>query len=936
MLGRAYAVETGIPYALFSDALLPLLRKLEPGALSVLTRGGTAELAYLFPAIAGPGDRERAAAAVDPSELKARLLWNFTQFLCRLAARQPLCIVLENLQWADVSSLELLHFVARQIPSHPIALLTSYNDAERDSNPVLRTTEQSLISLGVAVHRRLGPLSHADVGQMLEERFGANGSALRQFTALLYGWTRGNPFFVEETLKWLVESGVLRQEDGRWVGWDIESLQLPPTVRDAVAARMDRLSSPARDIANLAAVVGTRLTFEQLAALSPLPESALADALDELGNHRVLEEVQGPEGQAYDFAHPILQQVSYGALGAARARLLHASVAEALESYYGKHAASHAGELAFHFTRSSTLAPKAILYLNQAGRTALASYANREAASYLASALQQMEQTEESAVERDEIIRNLARAKQRLGDYDEALVLWATARDSAVARGDHEALAMIEYRMGLACFWSGRFDEALAHYASGLEAAERQSDRAGVVRLHLAKAICLQELGRLDAAKEEVESALFAAEQTGSDALLARAHRALLLLYAWTGPADVALSHGKKAIAFAEAAGERMLEWTAHWGMGLLAGLTGNGPEVIAHIHQCERIEEQLRSPLLPLWTAELSLQYASWVGEWDAGLATGERTIALARSLRQRTLLPRLLVWTGLIYLWRHDLERARSYFDEAWDLSGAGTATEHRVDVQTVVPAHMGLATYHLETDNYADAIRIGEAGLELADKLGYVAWTLQWLLPVVGEAALWKRDFRRAEAHSARMRRDGRRLSNPVALAMADACDGMLFLFRDASVEKSIPLLRAAISAFEAIPLPDAASRARRVLAGAMKHAGDREGAMRELRIAHDVFARLGAAGELDSVRNELRQLGARLPARTVATGMAGLTGRELEIARMVAQRKSNREIGTALDISARTVSTHLSNIFAKVGVGSRGELADFIRANSLAAE
>jgi DNA-binding CsgD family transcriptional regulator len=243
------------------------------------------------------------------------------------------------------------------------------------------------------------------------------------------------------------------------------------------------------------------------------------------------------------------------------------------------------------------------------------------------------------------------------------------------------------------------------------------------------------------------------------------------------------------------------------------------------------------------------------------------------------------------------------------------------------------MGLAAYHLETDNFSEAIRIGEAGLALADKLGYVAWTLQWLLPVIGEAALWSRDFERTTRHCARMRSDGIKLSNPIAVAMADTGDGMMLLLRDANPAAAIPMLRSAIEALEGIPLPDVASRIRRALAQALAESGDRESALRELRAAHDVFARLGAAGELENVRNEIRKLGSRPPPRSTADGMGGLTGREIEIARMVASRKSNREIGEALDISARTVSTHLSNIFAKVGVASRGELADFIRENSL---
>jgi DNA-binding CsgD family transcriptional regulator/tetratricopeptide (TPR) repeat protein len=379
-----------------------------------------------------------------------------------------------------------------------------------------------------------------------------------------------------------------------------------------------------------------------------------------------------------------------------------------------------------------------------------------------------------------------------------------------------------------------------------------------------------------------------------------------------------------------------MLEWTAHWGLGVLAGLTGNAPDALDHIRECQRLEERLGSPLLPLWTAELSIQYSSWVGEWDNGLAIGERTIALARSLNQRTLLPRLLVWTGLIYLWRHDLARARDYFDEAWKLSEAGTATEQRIDVQTVVPAHMGLAAYHLETDNLSEAIRIGESGLELADKLGYIAWTVQWLLPVIGEAALWTRDFERAEKNCARMRRDGEKLGNPIAVAMAETGEGMLHLLRDSNPGAAIPLLQSAIATLEKIPLPDVASRIRRALSQAFKEAGDRESALKELRVAHETFAHLGAAGELENVRNEIRILGSRPPPRVSAEGMGGLTGRELEIARMVASRKSNREIGDALDISARTVSTHLSNIFAKLGVASRGELTDFIRDSSLEQE
>jgi DNA-binding CsgD family transcriptional regulator/tetratricopeptide (TPR) repeat protein len=948
-VGRSYPVETGVPYALFSDALLPLVRALEPATLSVLTRGGAAELGYLFPNLAGPSDRERASAGADPSEIKARLLWNFTQFLGRLSARQPLFIVLENLQWADASSLELLHFVARHIENQKIILLGTYNETERDSNAILRSTEQSLLGLGSLTVHKLRPLEQVDVEEIVERMFGVEKAATRHFSPMLYDWTRGNPFFVEETLKSLVDSGALSQKDGRWTGWEMQTLHLPSTIRDVVQARVERLSPNARTLANLAAVIGTRAEHDTLASVSGLPETEMIAAVEELLAQRVLAETGSidaihVDAIHYDFTHPLLQQVIYSELGQARARLLHATIAEALESLYGDAALDHADELALHYARahSQPLARKAVRYLYAAGRGAIEKYANREAANYLAAALEHLDKDPLiTDAPREEILTTLARTRQRLGEYDAAMQLWARARGEAAARGENGALADIDHRMGLACYWSGRYAEALAHYEAGLVEASASSDRSTTVRLRLAKGIALQDLGRLKEAQAEVEAALASAKEGGvrNDALLSRAHRALLLLYAWAGPLDLAREHGMQAIAHAEAAGQRMLAWTAHWGMTLLEGVCGDAQAFLKHLAASDRLAEQMHSLLLPLWSAELFVQYSSSVGEWDAAIETAERTIGLAKSLNQRVLLPRLYVWSGLIYLWRGSDHKAKEYFDEAWKLAGAEKAGslegagERALDVPSIIPAHLGMASYYLAKGHPKEAVRIGEAGLAIADRTGYIVWALQWLLPTVGEAALFARDFDRAAKHSARMRRDAGRFHHRLGLAYADGCDGLLARFRDGDPARAIELLQSSVEQLEAIPFPPQAAKIRRRLAGALVEVGDREGGMRELRKAHDVFARIGATVELDGTREEMRELGVRPPPKSATSGAAGLTGREMEIARMVATRKSNKEIGGALQISARTVSTHLSNIFLKLSVGSRGELADFVRQNGL---
>src|SRR4029077_12633736 len=179
------------------------------------------------------------------------------------------------------------------------------------------------------------------------------------------------------------------------------------------------------------------------------------------------------------------------------------------------------------------------------------------------------------------------------------------------------------------------------------------------------------------------------------------------------------------------------------------------------------------------------------------------ERTIASAKSLSQRTLLPRLYVWSGLIYLWRGSVEKAKEYFDLAWKLAGgekAGSlegAGERALDVPSIVPAHLGLASYHLAMGDPAEAVRIGEAGLAIADRTGYVVWSLQWLLPLVGEAALTARDFDRAAVHSARMRRGAGRLRSRLRLTYKRACDGWPARPRANYPRRAIELLRSSVN-------------------------------------------------------------------------------------------------------------------------------------------
>lgn len=299
--------------------------------------------------------------------------------------------------------------------------------------------------------------------------------------------------------------------------------------------------------------------------------------------------------------------------------------------------------------------------------------------------------------------------------------------------------------------------------------------------------------------------------------------------------------------------------------MGAMEGLIGNTSEMDLRITAARKLANELGSPFLHLETDELFIELAYARGDWDEGLEVGTRAIELARSTEQRMVLPRLLVWVSLIHLGRGELDIADALTAEAWDVSGAAQAQAKAtfIDLHAVVPAHIGRASYYLAKDDWAEAVRIAEAGLEIADDSGYVVWAIHHILPIIAEASIHARDLDRAREIGRRMRREAERVGHPMGLAWADGCDAILtWLEGDAHAGASS--LRTGAEALESIPLTYEAAKLRRQLAGRLAEVGDAEGSLKELLLAHAVFERLGARTEMTKILSQFAELGVEAPA------------------------------------------------------------------------
>lgn len=931
--GRAYPVETGTPYSLMSDAWLPILNGMDSSALTVLSRGSERELRHLFPAMQA-GDEAPGAESGDPDELRTRIMWNFAEFAKRYARRMPLLCVLEDLQWADGSSIELAHFLARQVSGHPLVIVCTYRDPDRDRHDTLVQAEQSLSAVGAAEVIHVRPFTREQVGELVSRSFGADPSVVRDFAAVLFGWTRGNAFFVEEILKSLIDSGQLRYEGGTWVGWEAKDFGMPETVRDAILARVRSFTPEERRVLETTAVVGAPASFGLLEAVTEMDGATLLGAVERATAYGVLDERTERDEVVYEFRHPLVRQTLYEEFGLQRVRMLHGTVAEAMERHYGTRAVEHADELAYHFTRTdvSHLRGKAAHYLLVAGSRALDRRADTEAISYLEAALDRLERVDTSGVTVADVLPLLARACTHVGDFDRALELWLRVLDSLAP--DAAQVPDVSRAIALTEVWRGRHDEALRYLDRGLDVARTMQAHSAVVSLLVARSHALQEVGRGDQALEALGQALVIAEGRAEPRLLARVHRSLSLLHVWVGPPERAVEHANVAIALANEVGDASIEFWARWGLAVLTGMRGDTGAMEQAIEEVNEIADKLRSPVLRLWTADMSVELAFGRGDWDAGIAFGERSIETARSLNQRTLLPRLLVWTSQFHGARGDLERAESLVSEAVTMSGIDDESAS-LDVHQVVPTYIGLALHHIHVGDFEDAIRAAEKGLQIAEGTGYILWAIHQLLPALAEACLWAGHIDRAEQVGRRMRAHAERIDHRLGVAWADACDGLV-RWKRGDTAGSIDLMASAVERLSEIPMIWSATRLRRQLAGRLAELGRRDEALAELARVHEVCLRVRAGLELEKTRAMYRQLGVRPPPVRSESGPLGLTPAELAVARCVAQGLSNKAIGRELRCATRTVSTHLSNIYTKLDIGGSGarmRLSNLVRESGL---
>jgi class 3 adenylate cyclase/tetratricopeptide (TPR) repeat protein len=560
--------ELAVPYEPWIEVCSQLVERAPEGLLSGYVEDHGGELVRLARNLARRVPGLPAPQSSDPETERFLLFSAVAGLVGDFSQVAPVCLVLDDLHWADAQSVALFKHLVRTLEPSTVQLIATYRDSDLGRDHPLTAVLADLRKVDGVQRIGLRGLDADAVAQMLAA---AAGHELEQEGLALAGQiaseSDGNPFFVGEILRSLIESGTLQFDElaGRWRIDRSAPLGLPESIREVIGRRVDRLGVDARELLAAAAVVGRSFEIELLAEVGELGEKRLLDQLESAVAASVLEESTERAGE-FRFTHALISQTLYEDLGATRRARLHRRIAETLEAQLGGDPGARVGELANHWAKATTVVDleKAVRYARMAGERALAELAPGEAVGWFGRALELLGDRAEPATRCDLLI-GLGEAQRLNGDtgYRETL-LDAARLASELHDGERAARAALANSRGRvpSAFFQVDQERVEAAIERALELDDDLGRRAMLLSLQAIELVYRPDHRRR---RTLAEQALALAREFGDPRTTARVLTDYFFIYYAPDGLERRLEHLDELRASVQAAGDPAVEfWAAN------------------------------------------------------------------------------------------------------------------------------------------------------------------------------------------------------------------------------------------------------------------------------------------------------------------------------------------------------------------------------------
>jgi class 3 adenylate cyclase/tetratricopeptide (TPR) repeat protein len=448
-----------------TGTLLTLDRALEDAVPAVM---------WLFDAL-GPDD---PFLALEPAQRRHRAIESVKRMLLRESRVQPLLVVLEDLHWVDAETQAVLDSLVESLPTAAVLLAVNYRPEYRHGWANKTYYRQV----------RMDPLPPESADELLRTLLGTDPSTA-PLAPLLIAQTEGNPLFLEESVRTLVETGALAGGPGAYrLARAAASIRVPATVQAIIAARIDRLRPEHKRLLQAAAVVGKDVPVSLLHAVAEMTEEELRRALAELQTAEFLYEARLFPDLEYTFKHALTHEVTYGSMLQDRRRALHAAIVEVIERIHDDRLGEHIEVLAHHATRGGITA-KALRYLQEAGKKAVARSANREAADFFERALALLADVPETLQTLSEALDiRIALGSPLIAVHGASSPVveasYRTALDLVERLGDSSRRFLVLWGLWFVRFTRGDYAQAVEAGQRLLEIAEGEDDPGQLLEAH--------------------------------------------------------------------------------------------------------------------------------------------------------------------------------------------------------------------------------------------------------------------------------------------------------------------------------------------------------------------------------------------------------------------------------------------------------------------
>ncbi len=560
---------------------------------------------------------------LDPQALQSQYLGAMETLLRTLSSQSPVVLVLEDLHWADPSSVAILArllSLARVVPL--LFCLSTRSDSESPGWELVNSA-RDVLGDGLTVFT-LSPLTDGESRELLENLLPGDSlpEALRQ---VILRSSEGNPLFVEEIIRMLIGQEILTQEGGTWqLRESGAELQVPSSLQGLLLARVDRLPPDSRYMLRVASVIGRSFPLNLLEQV--VGNGTLLGKMSSLETAGLLRVTQVKPELAYSFRHALVHEAVYASLLPGDRRQLHLAVGEALENLYPQQRRELSPRLAVHFNAAGD-PQRSVQYYIQAGEAAMAAFANQEAEGHFRTALALCEHPELQA----NLQARLGEVLFNQGRYSAAITEWQQSRQIYESLGNQDAQARLAARAARAAWHAGDAQAGLALCESALQKIDLQAETVGVAALLHEAARARYFNGQFEQVSEMCQQALKIAEQAQDVHVQADTLATLGLLP--NQPADFAINALQRAVDLSEANNLLTIAARAHINLGTtLVRLKGDLRKARKHYYRSAEIHH-LRGSVSDELYARLSIADVSFsLGE----LTSVEEVLHSMEILRQ------------------------------------------------------------------------------------------------------------------------------------------------------------------------------------------------------------------------------------------------------------------------------------------------------------